>query len=294
MLSTLSERLKQLKHYAHLMRFNRPIGILLLLWPTLWALWISAQGFPGYRISTIFIMGTLIMRSAGCIINDMTDRHIDPYVMRTQLRPLASGKVTLFEAWCLFVIMIAIALRLVLLLNTLTQCLAIAGLALTMIYPWLKRYTHFPQLGLGLAFAWGVPMAFAAQQGRVPLPAWILFIITLLWVVTYDTEYAMSDRDDDLKIGVKSTAILFGSYDYRIIGGLQVFLVLSFTLLGLWLKWSTCFYIGIGITALLFGYQQALLRSRETLQYLRAFHNNHWVGLCLFLSIALSYPLGPS
>ncbi len=277
----------QVAAYWRLMRFDRPIGILLLLWPTLWALWIAAKGVPNAVILTVFVLGVILMRATGCIINDFADRKIDTYVKRTQKRPLATGQVSEKEAIFLFTILCLIAFALVLLLNKLTILLASIGVVLAIIYPFMKRYTHFPQFVLGVAFSWGVPMAFAAQTGHVPLIAWLLFLAAALWTVAYDTQYAMVDREDDLKIGVKSTAILFGRFDRLIVGALQTTVLVFLVGLGIGLKLTMWYYLAlIGVTCLML-YQQYLTRSREPASCFRAFLNNNWVGLLVFIGILL-------
>lgn len=279
----------QLKQCAYLMRLHKPIGIFLLLWPTLWALWLASAGKPNVIIVVIFILGVILMRSAGCVINDIADRNIDGRVERTRLRPLATGKVSVREALVLFFILIFAAFLLVLLLNTFTILLAFVGAALTVFYPLMKRFTHLPQVGLGVAFAWSVPMAFAAEINSIPASAWLVFVIAVIWPVIYDTMYAMVDRRDDLKIGVKSTAILFGSHDKFIIGLLQSIILLLFVLLGYFFQLNLYYYCSVIVAALLFSYQQWLIKDREPQKCFAAFLNNHWVGLSVFTGIFLSY-----
>ena len=284
----LTNRLYQ---YALLSRLHRPIGIYLLLWPTLWAVWISSTGNPNWLIATVFIAGVVLMRSAGCVINDYADRHIDPHVKRTKLRPLANGEVSSKEALILFVILCLLAFGLVLLLNPLTIQLSFIALLLAAIYPFMKRYTHLPQVFLGAAFGWAIPMAFAAELNTVPIIAWWLFVINVLWVVVYDTMYAMVDRDDDLNIGVKSTAILFGQADKRIIAVLQITVLGLLIGLGLQLQLGLFYYLGVLGAALLALYQQWLIKDREPAACFKAFLNNHWFGLVIFIGLLLQYYL---
>jgi 4-hydroxybenzoate polyprenyltransferase len=281
--------LQKLKYYALLMRFHKPIGILLLLWPALWALWLADNGKPDLFVVTIFIYGVIVMRAAGCIINDIADRHLDGHVQRTRDRPLASGKVSVREALVLFSFLMLMALVLVLQLNLLTFYLAIAGAILAVIYPFLKRITHLPQLGLGAAFSWSIPMAFAAETNHVPPTAWLLFFTALLWTVFYDTMYAMADRTDDLKIGVKSTAILFGRHDKIILGILQLFFLLGLSLVGYYFRLTPIYYFCVALSALFLIFQQFLLKDRVPTRSLQAFLNNKWVGLIIFVGIAGSY-----
>jgi 4-hydroxybenzoate polyprenyltransferase len=280
--------IERLKQYAYLMRLHKPIGILLLLWPTLWALWLASKGQPDKKVLLIFVAGVVLMRSAGCIINDFADRHFDGHVRRTKDRPLASGKVTVKEALLLFVLLALLAFCLVLGLNRLTMVYAVIGILLAIIYPFMKRFTHLPQFGLGLAFTWGVPMAFAALQGRLSWQAWTLFFTALLWPVIYDTFYAMTDREDDLKLGLKSTAILFASYDRLILAGLQALFLLALGGVGVIFHLGIFYYSSLMAAALLFVYQQSLIREREPAACFRAFLNNHWVGAIIFVGIYLA------
>jgi 4-hydroxybenzoate polyprenyltransferase len=279
----------KLYQYALLMRLNRPIGILLLLWPTLWALWIAGQGDPNILVTTVFILGVILMRSAGCVINDYADRNIDPHVKRTRERPLAAKRVSEKEALILFVILCLIAFSLVLLMNILTIGLSVIAALLAATYPFMKRYTHFPQVFLGAAFGFAIPMAFAAQTGEIPLIAWLLFIINLLWTVAYDTLYAIVDRDDDLLIGVKSTAILFGKADKAIVASLQIIVIILLLYLGMLLSYTYLYYMGIFIAAMLVIYQQWLIKDREPARCFQAFLNNHWFGAAVFAGIAGHY-----
>lgn len=279
----------KLYQYAILMRLNRPIGILLLLWPTLWALWIAGQGYPDVLVTTVFVLGVILMRSAGCVINDYADRNIDPHVKRTRERPLATKRVTEKEALILFVTLCLIAFGLVLLMNIFTIALSVIAALLAAIYPFMKRYTHFPQVFLGAAFGWSIPMAFAAQTGEIPLIAWLLFVINLLWTVVYDTLYAIVDREDDLLIGVKSTAILFGKADKTIVATLQIIVILLLLYLGQLISASYLYYMGIFIAAILAIYQQWLIKDREPAKCFQAFLNNNWFGAAVFVGIVGHY-----
>lgn len=271
------------------MRLHRPIGIWLLLWPTLWALWIAGDGRPNPAVFVIMVLGTIVVRSAGCVINDYADRKIDPHVARTADRPLATGEVAPIEALLLFVALMLIALGLVLSLNSLTVKLAMVAAGLTVLYPFAKRFLSAPQFVLGLAFSWGVPMAFAASTGSVPRLGWLLFLATVLWVVVYDTQYAMTDRDDDRKIGVKSTAILFGDSDRVIIAILQGVLLASLALVGRNAELGPWYYAGLGVAALLCAYQAFLIRDRDAVMSFKAFLNNAWLGGAVFAGIVLDY-----
>src|SRR3990167_5973080 len=281
----------RLKQYALLMRLNKPIGIALLLWPTLWALWLASHGQPHVTILLIFIAGVVLMRSAGCVVNDVTDRYIDGHVQRTLKRPLVTGTVTLLEAWFIAALLGLVAFSLVLLCNPLTIKLAFIGAGLTLIYPFMKRFTHLPQLGLGIAFAWGIPMAFAAETAAIGFSAWILFIAGALWPVIYDTMYAMVDKEDDIKIGVKSTAILFGHRDTKIIACLQIAFIILLVTMGGVFQLTKIYYLSLVFVAALFLYQQMLIKNRNPTQCFRAFLNNHWVGMIIFVGIALNYLL---
>ncbi len=277
----------KLDAYWRLMRFDRPIGIFLLLWPGLWALWIAGQGHPDQRVVAVIVLGTLLMRAAGCVINDYADRDFDPHVERTRLRPIAAGEVRPREALWLFVILCLTAFGLVLLLNPLTVALSVPGAFLAATYPYTKRFTHLPQAYLGIAFGWAVPMSFAAQTGNVPWIAWAIYTATVLWALIYDTMYAMVDRDDDLEIGVKSTAILFGQHDRLIIGLLQVLMLAILLAVGQAAEAGPWYYGGWLGGAALFGYQQWLIRHRERSACFRAFLNNHWFGAIVFAGIVL-------
>ncbi|VAX14278.1 4-hydroxybenzoate polyprenyltransferase [hydrothermal vent metagenome] len=275
--------------YYYLTRLHRPIGILLLLWPTGWALWVAAAGWPDWPVLLVFLLGVVLMRSAGCVINDVADRDFDPQIRRTRERPLASGKVTPKEALWLFVALCLLAFLLVLSMNRLTIYLAFVAVALAAVYPFMKRYTHLPQVVLGMAFGWSIPMAFAAQTGEVPRVAWLLYVINVLWSVIYDTMYAMVDRDDDIRAGIKSTAVLFADADRVIIGILQAFMLLGLVLLGRQLELSTVYYLGVAVAAGLSLYQQYLIREREPAACFKAFLNNNWLGLAIFSGFFLSY-----
>ncbi len=278
-----------LADYGRLMRLDRPIGGYLLLWPTLWAVWIAANGRPSAEIFTIFVVGVLLMRSAGCVINDYADRAFDPHVARTRDRPLAAGRVSTTEALVLFAILSLAALTLALRLDRLALLLALGGAFLAVTYPFIKRFLSIPQLYLGLSFGWGIPMAFAAQLGRVPRVAWLLFLANLLWVTVYDTLYAMVDRDDDLRIGVRSTAILFGDSDRHIIAVLQAMTLFALALVGRRAHLGGWYAMGLAAAAALFVRQLWLIRRRERDACFRAFLNNHYVGMAVFIGILLDY-----
>ena len=271
------------------MRLHQPVGIWLLLWPTLWALWIAGQGQPREKLLVVFILGTIVMRSAGCIINDFADRNFDAYVKRTSDRPLVTGEVALKEAFFVFAGLLCIALGLVLTLNRLTQVLAVIGVAITIIYPFSKRFISTPQFILGIAFAWGVPMAFAAQLGGVPRIGWLLFVGAIIWGIIYDTEYAMADREEDLKIGVKSIATLFGDLDKILLWALQAMFFGTLTLVGQSEDLGSWYFGGLGVAVLLALYQQYLLKDRDSERCFRAFLNNAVLGACVFIGIALDY-----
>jgi 4-hydroxybenzoate polyprenyltransferase len=275
--------------YYLLTRLHRPIGIFLLLWPTLWALWIAAQGFPDPLILTVFTLGVVVMRSAGCVINDYADRKFDPHVLRTRDRPIAAGKVGAHEALALFGVLCLLAFGLVLLMNRLTVLLALGGVVLAAVYPFTKRYTQLPQVVLGAAFGWAVPMAFAAQSGQVPQVGWLLFTVTVVWATAYDTLYAMVDREDDLKIGVKSTAILFGDADRAVICVLQLMVLLGLWMAGNLVQLGLFYHLGLLVAAGLIVYQQYLIRDRKPRKCFQAFQNNTWFGAAVFAGIALDY-----
>ena len=275
--------------YIQLMRLDRPIGILLLLWPTLSALWIAAEGWPDPLVLVIFVLGVVVMRSAGCVINDYADRHIDGKVVRTMNRPLATGALSENDALKLFAGLGVLAFVLVIFLNYLTILMSILGLFLAATYPFMKRYTHLPQIYLGAAFGWAIPMAFAAQTGTVPMIAWLLFVANVIWSTIYDTFYAMADREDDVLAGVKSTAILFGDDDKAIIAILQVTFLIAMLMVGSQLELSFIYYTGVLVTLGLFLYQQHLVRDRQAAACLQAFLNNNWVGATLFAGIVMHY-----
>jgi 4-hydroxybenzoate polyprenyltransferase len=278
-----------LAEYARLMRLDRPIGIWLLLWPTLWALWISSRGKPNPRIFIIFVAGTVLMRSAGCAINDYADRSFDPHVARTKDRPLAAGRISTLEALMLFALLSMTALMLALQLNKATLLLAVVGGFLAISYPFFKRFLAVPQMYLGLTFGWGIPMAFEAQYEQVPRVAWLLLLANVLWVTVYDTIYAMVDRDDDLKIGVKSTAILFGDSDRHIIAVLQLMTLLSLYLVGGMIHMGYWYDAGLWAGAAFFVYQLWLIRARDRESCFRAFLNNNYFGMAIFIGMALEY-----
>jgi 4-hydroxybenzoate polyprenyltransferase len=275
--------------YWRLMRFDKPIGVFLLLWPALWALWIAGQGRPDVGVAVVIVLGVILMRAAGCVINDYADRDFDPHVERTRLRPIAAGEVTPKEALVLFVVLCLTAFGLVLTMNGLTIALSVPGAFLAASYPFTKRYTHLPQAYLGLAFGWAIPMAFAAQTGSIPAVAWALYAATVLWALIYDTMYAMVDRDDDLKIGVKSTAILFGEYDREIIGALQIAMLAILFGIGRHLGLGWPYDLGLTAAAGFSVYQQALIFRREKPKCFRAFLNNHWFGAAVFAGLFTDY-----
>ncbi len=277
------------KAYWQLMRMDRPIGTLLLLWPTLWALIIAAEGTPDWHVLLVFVLGVVLMRSADCVINDFADRKVDGHVKRTQQRPLPSGRVTAKEAVILFLLLGISSFLLVLTMNPLTIQLSFAGIVLAFIYPFMKRYTHLPQLFLGLAFSWAIPMAWAAQANELPWVVWFVFAINALWTIAYDTQYAMVDRDDDIHIGVKSTAILFGRHDKLIIGLLQLLTLVMLVWLGLHYQLGQSFYWSVLAAGALFVYQQHLIRHRQRELCFQAFLNNNYVGMVLALGLFVAF-----
>jgi 4-hydroxybenzoate polyprenyltransferase len=279
----------RLREYARLMRLDRPIGIWLLLWPVLWALWVSGDGHPDERLFVIFLIGTFVMRSAGCVINDFADREFDPHVRRTADRPLARQSVSPAEALGLFAVLGLAALALVIPLNRPTQVLALIGGVLAVTYPFLKRFFSLPQAYLGAAFGWSVPMAFAAQSGSVSPEAWVMFLSVVLWTTAYDTIYAMVDREDDLVIGVRSSAILFGRADRLIVAALQAGALGGLALVGLMHDLAHWYWAGLAVAAGLALYQQWLIRHREPAACFRAFLNNNLFGLAVFAGILLHY-----
>lgn len=275
--------------YIQLMRLDRPIGTYLLLWPTLWALWLAAEGVPDISTLIIFVVGVILMRAAGCVINDYADRHFDGHVQRTRERPLATGRISERQALLTFAVLVGLSGLLVLFTNALTIKLAFVGVALAAIYPFCKRFTFYPQVILGAAFSWAIPMAFAAQAEALPLPLWLVFLANLLWTVAYDTEYAMCDREDDLRIGIKSTAILFGEADKLIIGLLQGLTLVCLLLTGLRFELGLYYYLGLLGMTLGFAWQHWLIRDRDRSACLNAFLANHWAGMLVFIGIALNY-----
>ncbi len=282
-------QLANVKPYWQLMRADKPIGTLLLLWPALWALWLAAEGLPDLSILLVFVLGVFFMRSAGCVINDFADRKVDAHVKRTAQRPLATGVVSTREALTLFAVLVSVSFLLVLSQNTLTILLSFAALGLAAIYPFMKRYTHLPQLFLGMAFSWCIPMAYAAQTNTVPAEAWLLLVANVCWTVAYDTKYAMVDRDDDLKVGIKSTAILFGRFDKLVVALLQVASLTCLAIIGDIKQLGLPFDLGLLAAAVLFVYQQKLIRYREREACFQAFLNNNYVGLAVFVGIASHY-----
>lgn len=292
--------LEKIQQFWYLARCHKPAG-LFLIWPMLWALWLAGEGHPNRHVVIIFILGAIVMRSAGCVINDIADQRFDAHVNRTRQRPLVTAKITTKEAFCFFCLLLGCALGLVQCLNAFTILLAFAGLAFAVIYPLMKRFTHLPQVGLGVAFSWGVPMAFAAQNNIILAEDWLVFFVAAIWPVIYDTFYAMIDRPDDLKIGVKSTAILFGSYDKKIIGVLQIIFLSMLVWVGYLFHLHFIYYLSLLVTAALFIYQQVLVGREKpndackvndnykANDYYNAFVNNHWVGFIIFLGIMTSY-----
>ena len=278
-----------LHYYIKLTRLDRPIGIYLLLWPTLSALWLAAEGFPGLPVVLIFTLGVVLMRSAGCVINDFADRKIDGRVKRTVARPLAAGLVSSQAALWLFFGLLVLSFGLVLFTNARTVGMSVVALLLASTYPFMKRHTYLPQVVLGAAFAWAIPMAYTALAVPLSDVAWLLFSATVLWTVAYDTLYAMVDRDDDLKIGMRSTAILFGDADRLMVGLIQALTWVTWLIIGFKANLGLFWWIGLTISAGLFGYQQWLIRTRERSACFAAFLNNHWIGMVLFVGLALNY-----
>jgi 4-hydroxybenzoate polyprenyltransferase len=287
-----SAAMGRLQQYAILVRLNRPIGILLLLWPTLISLWIAAEGWPDLKVLIVFVLGVILMRSAGCAINDYADRHIDGSVSRTRNRPLVSGKVSEKEALFVFATLSICAFALVLLMNKLTIMMSFAGVVLAATYPFMKRYHFLPQVHLGAAFGWTVPMAFTAQANELTPVTWLLFFATVLWTTAYDTMYAMADREDDLKIGVKSTAILFGPLDKKIIGIIQAMLILDLLLIGQRAELSGFYYAGVCVATGFAAWQQYLIKDRDPHKCFQAFLNNNWFGMSIFIGVVLDYQFG--
>jgi 4-hydroxybenzoate polyprenyltransferase len=290
---TLRSLSRTLTAYGQLMRVDRPIGTWLLLWPVLWALWIAGEGHPPQQVFIIFVLGVVVMRAAGCVINDFADRDIDPQVKRTRERPLASRRISPYEAMALFGVLICIAFWLVTRLDPFTIKLSVVGALLTVSYPVMKRWFPLPQFYLGLSFGgWGIPMAFAATLGTIPRVGWVLFFAAVLWAMVYDTLYAMVDRDDDLKIGVKSSAILFADLDRTLIGAMQLMMLFALHLAGRSMQFGAWYRAGLIAAAILFLYQQWLVRNREPAACLRAFTNNNYVGMAIFIGILLDYTFG--
>ncbi len=284
-----SDLTSRVEDYLRLMRVDRPIGTLLLLWPTLWGLWVAAAGRPDPWVLTVFLAGVFLMRSAGCVINDIADRHFDPQVARTQERPIASGRVAPVEALGLFVVLAVLAFLLVLSLNLLAVMWSLPAVAIAMVYPFTKRIMYLPQLVLGVAFSMGVPMAFAAQTGTVPAVTWLIVAANLVWVVAYDTMYAMVDRADDIKAGIKSSAILFGRFDRLITALLQAITLVLLAGLGWYLRLDAYYYGALLIATGLAVYQQLLIRDGNSAACFEAFLNNAWFGAIVFLGLALAY-----
>ncbi len=280
-----------LERYIRLTRINRPIGIFLVLWPALWSLWLATEGWPDVKLIIIFTLGCIMMRSAGCVINDYADRDIDGEVQRTRERPLATGEIKPVQALMLFAVLSVLSFCLTLLTNALTVKLALVGALLAVIYPFSKRFTHLPQVFLGAAFAWAVPMAFAAQAGTVPASAWLVYVLVVLWAVIYDTFYAMVDREDDLKIGVRSTAVLFGELDRIMTATLQALMLLGLLLMGGRFDLGAAYYGSVAVAGALFAYQQFLIRTRARDLCFKAFLNNNWVGLAILCGIVIDRAL---
>jgi len=281
--------LKTISPYLQLIRFDRPIGTLLLLWPTLWGLWVAAGGIPPIKYLVIFSLGVFLMRSAGCVVNDIADKDFDSKVARTKQRPLAVKNLPVKNALIFFVILLLMAASLLFFLNKLAIIVAFVSAFFAITYPFMKRHTYLPQLYLGVSFALSIPMAFAQLQNTIPVEAWLLFIVNIFWTTAYDTMYAMVDRKDDMKAGIKSTAILFGDLDYIIIAIIQTMMLLVLLLLGMKLEMSSTYYVAIVIVVVLFIYQNKLLRTRSLANYFKAFLNNNWVGLVLFCGFFFSY-----
>jgi len=285
----LELKISNIKAYWLLTRMHKPIGSMLLLWPMYWALWIAGHGRPDILVLIVFTLGVVLMRSAGCVINDYADRKIDPHVSRTKERPLATGQVSSTEALQLFFVLLLISLLLVLLMNTLTLYLSLGAVLLAALYPFTKRHTHLPQIFLGMAFGWAVPMVFAAQTNSVPPLAWLIFVATVIWAVVYDTMYAMVDRDDDLKIGVKSTAILFGDLDKVLIGFFQLLFFIALIMIGQKAELGTLYFVSIFVALMFAIYHQMLIKDREPAKCMKAFLNNNWLGFAVFIGIAVDY-----
>jgi len=288
----MNRQLSMMKPYIQLMRLDRPIGIFLVMWPALWALWLAGEGQPSLKNVVIFVLGSVVMRSAGCVINDYADRDFDGQVERTKNRPLATGALTPKNALATFGVLCCIALALVLMTNTMTVYLSVGGLLLASVYPFMKRYTYLPQVFLGAAFAWAIPMAYSAQAEQLPPLVWLLFTATVIWTVAYDTIYAMVDREDDIKAGIKSTAILFGKQDRAMIATLQVLVVLTLCLIGDQAGLGQFYFLGVVAASCLFVYQQHLIRLRYREECFSAFLNNNWVGMVVFFGLVLDLLAG--
>jgi 4-hydroxybenzoate polyprenyltransferase len=291
MIITKTKIKDRLKQYWLLSRFDRPIGILILLWPALWALWVASDGRPDLGVLTVICLGVVLMRAAGCVINDYADREFDPHVARTKQRPIAAGKVKPKEALWIFVVLCLCAFGLVLTLNIFTILLSFIAAFLAASYPFMKRYTQLPQAYLGIAFGWAIPMSFSAQTNYIPLVAWVMYLAVVLWALVYDTMYAMVDKEDDLKIGVKSTAILFGSYDRHIMAFLQLIIIGLLIIVGQMKYLSWPYYGGILVATGLFVYQQKLIYYRDKTQCFKAFLNNNWFGMVVFIGLLVDYLL---
>lgn len=285
----MKDWIERLNTYERLMRLDKPIGILLLLWPTLWALWMSSQGHPDWIVAWIFVLGTVLMRSAGCVMNDYADRHFDPHVERTKTRPLAAGEVGVCEALLLAAGLSLLAFVLVLLLNRLTVLLSVAALFLAMTYPFTKRFFALPQAYLGIAFGFGIPMAFAAQQGHVPPLAWMLLTANIFWSMAYDTEYAMVDREDDIRIGIRSTALLFGRFDVAAVMACYAVMLGILVWVGRQMHLNWPYYVGLAIAVGLALYHYTLIAERDRVRCFRAFLHNNWLGAAIFAGLAASY-----
>ena len=281
----------RIMQYWLLARFDRPIGILILLWPALWALWVASDGRPDLSVLTVICLGVVLMRAAGCVINDYADRDFDPHVERTRQRPIVAGKVTPKEALIVFIVLCLCAFGLVLLLNIYTIMLSFIAAFLAASYPFMKRYTQLPQAYLGIAFGWAVPMSFSAQINSIPAVAWVMYLAVVLWALVYDTMYAMVDKDDDLKIGVKSTAILFGDYDRHIMAILQLIIIGLLITVGQMKQLSWPYYGGVLVAAGFSVYQQKLIYHREKAQCFKAFLNNNWFGVAVFVGLVIDYLL---
>ena len=285
---------RRARDLVELARLHRPVGIWLLLWPVLWGVWIAGASHPAPKVVVVFVLGTIAMRSAGCVVNDLADRDFDPFVKRTRDRPIASRRIAPDEALVWFLVLVAIALALVLQLDPYTIRMSVIGAALAVTYPFFKRFFPLPQFYLGVAFSWGVPMAFMAQNGNIPRVAWIIFFTGIIWAAIYDTMYAMVDREDDLKIGVKSSAIVFGDMDKLIIGMLQGLMLYALYLVGKNMEFGYWYNVGVIAAGVFFAYQQWLIRKREPARCFQAFVNNQYVGMAVFAGILLQYAFNPA